>query len=156
MGLWVLLGVAVRLPLEATSSGPWVGISIVLIGLSWLWPIALSLHLNVWLQGEALLLVVLRIVLVGFCLLLTWPVLYVSLYALAAASSRKQPWQDERVLYVWPGRPAARVAVQQGHDPTGDPARRVVQLTPVLGLWQLVEPIDTTRFDATGWQRVKE
>jgi hypothetical protein len=68
---------------------------------------------------------------------------------------RGPEWQDERMLYTARNESAARVVVQyRDIFATTSIDYRVVKLTPWLGAWQRVEPVDTLHFDATGWQRV--
>lgn len=153
-GLWLLVLLVSVSPLEATSTGLKLIIHLLLAGLSWLMPLALSLHVNVWIRGNSWLIDLLRIGLVGLLLLLMSVLLFMGPWVVGMAPFPLKPrWTDERVLRR-PDDAWARVAVQQGTDKSGNPIRRVVQLTPVLGLWQWATPVDTTSFDPSGWQRV--
>ncbi|RTQ50147.1 hypothetical protein EJV47_10960 [Hymenobacter gummosus] len=153
-GLWLLVILVSISPLEATSIGLKLAIHLLLAGLSWLMPLALSLHVNVWIRGNSWWIDLLRIGLVGVLLLLMSVLLFAGPWAVGMAPFPLEPrWTDERVLRQ-PDAAWGRVAVQQGTDKWGNPVKRVVQLTPVLGLWQWVQPVDTARIDPRDWRRV--
>ncbi|UYZ59204.1 hypothetical protein [Hymenobacter latericus] len=96
-----------------------------------------------------------------------WPVLRVVtvvvsmpwlLLALALlAFDDEDRWVDQQVLYRNNANPGVRIAAQYLEDwPSISQEERIVKLTPVLGLWQHVETVDTATFDKTGWQRVPQ
>lgn len=124
------------------------------IGLGWLWPIALILNLRastVWPPLRYLLMAGAAFLTVpAFC----YSLMYLGLYWIG----HQAIWQDEQILYRNITDTEVRIAAQSRDDgfATGYPQHRVVKLTPVLGLWQLAVPVDTSRFKEKGWQRVAQ
>lgn len=154
-GLWGLDWLTGTLLLESTApAGVLLTYHLLEVLLGWLWPLALSLQLRRWVKPD-----VLRIILTGFAGLLTLPLLGWSLLALLIfTSSPDSRWQTQQVLFRRAADPTIEVVRQTRAEQfvTTYPGYRLVQLTPVLGLWQRVEPVDTTTFDETGWQRVNQ
>ncbi|RAK65311.1 hypothetical protein DLM85_17450 [Hymenobacter edaphi] len=153
LALWGLLVLAEVVPLEFISPDRQLNFRLAVAALGWVWPLALSLKLRRRIRPSGL-----RALLVGLACLLTLPALAVcALGAVLSGMAYYDTWEDERVLWRRSGSATARVVVQLKTDDSaqGNDQWRVVQLTPVLGLWQQVTPVDTARFDATGWQRVR-
>ncbi|MCC3157273.1 hypothetical protein LJ737_08485 [Hymenobacter sp. 15J16-1T3B] len=147
LGLWLADELSEQVPFETTDYALLKAFNLTRDVLLYLWPAAL------WLQFSRLLPPWLELGAFGFAVLgtLVWVVL-----TLGRLLGEDAPWSDERVLYERPDDPRARVAVQASGNYSTAPLRyRVVRLTPVPGPWQRVEPVDTARFDARGWQRVK-
>ncbi|WP_162910424.1 hypothetical protein [Hymenobacter oligotrophus] len=113
------------------------------------WPGAVLLHIKPVLSERQWSVV--RIISV----IISMPWLLVAL-ALSAFDNEER-WRDRQVVYRHATNPEARIAAQYLEDwPTINQEERVVKLTPVLALWQRVEPVDTATFDTTGWQRVPQ
>ncbi|WP_167291169.1 hypothetical protein [Hymenobacter busanensis] len=93
----------------------------------------------------------------GILLLLTlaWLLVLLIVLPLSFFFEDAVPWQTKRVLYRSEENPSIRITEQTYNlFVTTSTTYRVVKLTPVLGLWQLVQPVDTARFNPNGWQRV--
>ncbi|GAA4375529.1 hypothetical protein [Hymenobacter koreensis] len=138
--------------LEASSVGLSQAFGVLQASLWWLWPVALILQLRRW-KGPN----VLCIVLIGFAGLFTPLALLWGLFILKVGASELR-WKTNQVLYVNLADPGEQV-VRRSRDlgfATLWPQSSVVKLTPVLNLWQHVEPVDTTNFNETGWQRVNQ
>lgn len=152
LAMWGVLVLAELVPLEFISPDGQLNFRLAVAATGWLWPLALSLELRQHIRPNGL-----RALLVALAGLLTLPALAVSvLCAMLSRMAYDDLWEDERVLWRRPDSAVARVVVQLKTDESaqGNDQWRVVQLTPVLGLWQRVEPVDTVAFAKAGWQRV--
>jgi hypothetical protein len=119
--------------------------------LGWLGPVALALHFRASLMWAPL-----RYALMGIAAFLVIPAILASLNILFFIwIEHDVKWEDEQLLYESVADADIRVVAQSRYDgfPTNDPAHRIVKLTPVLGLWQFAEPVDTTAFNPQGWKR---
>lgn len=97
----------------------------------------------------------LRVLLGGLSIVLLFP--SVLFFGLVWVIDRAD-WNNEQVLFVKRHEPSTQVVVQSRNAQfaTLSTSYRTVQLTPMLDLWQRIEPVDTATFDTTGWQRVPQ
>lgn len=146
-GIVVASWIAEGLPIETTVKELDVGLIYVRLGVGLVWPSAVGVQLYTKIKSQLV-----GGVLAGLSIALTIP-----WFLLIVITSVSDAWQDEEVLYRAKENLEVRIAVQHRDIfVTTSRGYRVAKLTPLLDVWQIVEPVDTAHFDATGWQRVNQ